>query len=134
MSRRKSKFEPDKTACIGNGEHENFGTIYESLVKSKQFQSLSMPAKLIYMYCRINARTSSGRACLFNHGNEEGMVYSDEEFVFPASQQAEYGLKRTNTYRYMQELIKAGFIEVHEQNKHRHKVNVYRFSSQWKFP
>ncbi len=132
MGRKKQKFKPDTTACIGKGQHENFGTVYESLVKSKQFQSLSMPAKLIYVYCRINANTSNGRACLYNHGKEEETSYTPNHFVFPAGQQAEYGLKRTNTHRYLKELVNAGFIELCEQNKHRQKVNVYKFSSKWK--
>ena len=44
----------------------------------------------------------------------------------------EYGLQRTNSQRYFKELIEKGFIEKYESNKHRKKVNVYRFSSKWK--
>ena len=40
----KKNFKPDYNACIGKNRHENFGSIYESMVKSEQFRSLSNPA------------------------------------------------------------------------------------------
>lgn len=40
----KKSFKPDYNACIGNNKHENFGSIYESMVKSEQFKALSSPA------------------------------------------------------------------------------------------
>lgn len=130
--KRNNKFKPDYNACTGKQEHENYGTIYESMLKSKQFQSLSNPAKLLYIYCRTQQRTKSGRACLFNHSEEEGHAYPESCFVFPAKQQEEYGLTRTNTSRYFKELMDKGFIRLYEGNKHRKKVNVYQFSSKWK--
>lgn len=126
------RFKPDYNACIGKDEHENFGSIYESMVKSDQFRALSNPAKLLYVYCRIQHQSGSGRACLHNHEKEEGVKYPQTCFVFPAKMQLEYGLQRTNSQRYFNELIKAGFIEKYEANKHRKKINVYRFVSDWK--
>ena len=69
---------------------------------------------------------------LHNHSEEFGVKYPDSCFVFPAKQQLEYGLQRTNSQRYFKELIEKGFIEKYESNKHRKKINVYRFSSKWK--
>ena len=69
---------------------------------------------------------------MHNHGEEEGIKYPESCFVFPAKQQLEYGLQRTNSQRYFNELIEKGFIEKYEPNKHRRKVNVYRFISKWK--
>ena len=40
----KKSFKPDYNACVGKNRHENFGSIYESMVKSEQFRSLSNPA------------------------------------------------------------------------------------------
>ena len=37
----KKSFKPDYNACVGKNRHENFGSIYESMVKSEQFRSLS---------------------------------------------------------------------------------------------
>ena len=128
---RKS-FKPDYNACIGNNKHENFGSIYESMVKSEQFKALSNPARMLYVLSRIQHKSSTGKACLHNHGEEFGVKYPDACFVFPAKQQLEYGLQRTNTHRYFNELIEKGFIEKYESNKDRKKINVYRFSSKWK--
>lgn len=49
----KKSFKPDYNACIGNNKHENFGSIYESMVKSEQFKALSSPARMLYVLCRI---------------------------------------------------------------------------------
>lgn len=133
MAKRTTKgFKPDYNACIGKDKHENFGTIYESMVKSDQFKTLSNPAKLLYMYCRIQQKSSDGTACLHKHGKEEGVEYPSSCFTFPAGQQQAYGLQRTNSHRYFNELIEKGFIEKYESNEHRKKVNVYRFVSNWK--
>ena len=107
----KKSFKPDYNACIGNNKHENFGSIYESMVKSEQFKALSNPARMLYVLCRIQHKSSAGKACLHNHSEEFGVKYPDSCFVFPAKQQLEYGLQRTNSQRYFKELIEKGFIE-----------------------
>ena len=51
----KKSFKPDYNACIGNNKHENFGSIYESMVKSEQFKALSSPARMHYVGFSIKA-------------------------------------------------------------------------------
>lgn len=46
----KKSFKPDYNACIGNNKHENFGSIYESMVKSEQFKALSSPARMLFPF------------------------------------------------------------------------------------
>ena len=70
----KKSFKPDYNACIGNNKHENFGSIYESMVKSEQFKALSSPARMLYVLCRIQHKSSAGKACLHNHSEEFGVV------------------------------------------------------------
>ena len=128
----KKSFKPDYNACIGNNKHENFGSIYESMVKSEQFKALSSPARMLYVLCRIQHKKQRRKsfACIITVKNF-GVKYPDSCFVFPAKQQLEYGLQRTNSQRYFKELIEKGFIE----NMNRiniEKINVYRFSSKWK--
>ena len=55
-----------------------------------------------------------------NHSEEFGVEISRCMFVFPLKQQIEYGLQRTNTHRYFDEIIE-GFIEKYESNKDRKK-------------
>ena len=73
----KKSFKPDYNACIGNNKHENFGSIYESMVKSEQFKALSSPARMLYVLCRIQHKSSAGKACLHNHSEEFGVKYPD---------------------------------------------------------
>ncbi len=132
MSRKKS-FKPDYNACLGINDHENFGTFYESMAKSEAFKNLSNPAKQLYVLCRVQQKSSKGRSCLHEYARKEGIArFPDSCFVFPAKQQEEYGLTRTNTARYFKELMESGFIGLYQGNKHRYKINIYRFISDWK--
>lgn len=129
MGRKKEKYR-DYFASSKSSDY--FGTIFESMCKSGAYLSLSIGAKQFYTLCRVQARSSSGRACLYAHGKEYDKQYDSERyFVFPAKHQEEYGIKRQNGNKYLKELESAGFIEKVEQNNHIHKVNVYRFSDKW---
>ena len=134
MSRSKSKknYSPDVFACLSNGD-TSFGMVYHSMLQHESFIRLSNPAKLTYIYCRVQYASKIGMSCLHNHAEEDGATYPAGCFVFPAKHQREYGINdRSNFRKYMQELIDAGFIERYEDNKHRWKVTVYRFSQNWK--
>lgn len=132
MASKKKTFKPDKFASK-EGNHESFGTVYHSMVTDDKFKKLSNMAKEVYFYCRIQLTSKESRECLFNHGKEQDITYGDGCFVFPSKHQQGYGfMDRGNFSGWMQELINAGFIERVEHNKHRRKVNVYRFSTRWK--
>ena len=133
MSRsRRVKRNIDLSACIP-GNDTTFGMIYYSMTQHKSFQSLSNPAKLIYMFCRVQHASKAGRACLYKHSKESGFEYPSECFVFPSKHQKVYGIKdRSNFRKYMCELIDKGFINRYENNQHRRKVTVYAFSQKWK--
>ena len=126
--RAKKKTQNDYYASLN--ANDKWNTIYTGMLKHKNYKKLSIGARMFYIYCRANA--FEGRAVLYRHGKEENKTYSDNVFCFTSSQQAEYGVDRANGKRWFDELIKAGFIEVVEQNKHRMRVNVYAFSSKWK--
>lgn len=127
----KKTYKPDYFASCGD-EKDTFLTCYDSLLVSEQFKKLSPSAKNMYILCRNQLTSRNGRQCLYNHAKEFEISYPDNCFVFPSKQQERYGLKRTNSYRYLQELIDAGFIKKHEGNKHMWKVNVYQFCTDWK--
>lgn len=132
MSRSKKKqYKPDIYASVG--VNDNFGCIYDGMLKSKAFQELHPGAKIFYVICRVQAQTSKGKQCLFMHGQDADRNYNEKcDFVFPAKHMREYGYKRENGHKYLQELIEAGFIEKKECNKPQKKVNVYSFSTKWK--
>ena len=106
--------------------------MFDSMCRSKQYQTLSIGAKLFYMICRVQAMSTHGRSCLYKHGEEYGIVYNaGRDFVFPSAHLAKYGIDRRNADKYFKQLEKAGFIEKKECNKVRKKVNVYSFSANW---
>ena len=131
---RKKKHERDLFASKANSSTvDYFGTMYDSMCKDKIYKSLHVATRQFYVLCRVQARSKSGRNCLFNHCQGYEYQYDPEEyFVFPAKHQEEYGVKRQNGKEYLKELVSKGFIEVVENNKHRRKVNVYKFSTKWK--
>ncbi len=129
-SRKKQRFN-DYSASLD--KNDNYGTMFVSMCQSKAFQSLTCGAKNFYVLCRVQAQSEQGRRCLYRHADSEGKKYiSGIDFVFPAKHQKAFGIANSNGSRYFKELIKKGFIELKEQNKHRHKPNVYTFSTKWK--
>ncbi len=131
MGRRRTR-SVDFTACIGSSD-TRFGMLYVSMLKHPRYISLSPPAKQLYTLCRAQWSSKEARACLYKHAQEHGLEYPEECFVFPAKHQREYGINSPSNFnRAMKELISAGFVERYEENKHRWKVNVYRFSTGWK--
>lgn len=131
MSKAKKKPRyTDKNASLGGRDY--FGTIYDGMFQHPKFQSLTCGAKLFYCFCRVQAKSEHGRSCLYSHGKEYGITYTDADFVFPASHLEKYGYDRSNANRYFNELQKAGFLTKKEKNKHMKKVNVYSFSDRWK--
>lgn len=134
MSRSKSKrnYSPDIFACLAEDD-TTFGMVYYSMLQHESFIQLSSSAKLIYMYCRVQYSSKMARSCLYKHAEENGITYPAGCFVFPAKHQRVYGINdRSNFRKHMQELINKGFVERYEDNKHRWKVTVYRFSQKWK--
>lgn len=129
MARNKTKYN-DIYASIGS--NDKFGTLFDSMCRSKAYQSLSIGAKQFYTLCRVQAKSKQGLSCLYKHGNEYNIQYSENDFVFPASHLAIYGVNRSNANRYFNELIARGFIDKKEKNKSIKKVNVYSFSNRWK--
>lgn len=130
MSKRSKSKYIDLYASTGNGDF--FGTLYDGMCKSKAYQELSIGARHFYTLCRVQSRSKHGTSCLYKHGAENGITYTEHDFVFPSSHLELYGVDRSNASRYFQELIKAGFIDKKEKNQHRKKVNVYSFSDRWK--
>lgn len=130
MSKKKIKYN-DVTASAKAGE--NFGTLFPSMLESDIFQSLSNPAKILYMACRVVSKTEEASKCLYAHSCEDNVKYTEYDFVCSAKFIERYaGINRKNATKYFNELIEKGFIEKLEANKHRKDVNVYSFSTKWK--
>lgn len=128
MSRKRKNYVDDFASM---GKNDTFGMIYEGMVLSKAYKKLPIGAKHFYTLCRVQAQSKRGKSCLWKHGQEYGITYNKNDFVFPSSHLALYGIDRANAKRYFDDLEKAGFIVKKENNKVRWRTNVYSFSDKW---
>ena len=129
MAKKKQTYSD---SFASTGIKDRFGTVFEGMAKNDRFKKLNPAVRMFYVLCRIESQTDKGKQCLYKHAKETGETYGANCFVFPASHQKEYGIKRQNGTAYFKALIEAGFIKVRENNSHRHKINVYCFSDKWK--
>lgn len=146
MSKKKSNLAPEwATPDVGS----RFGFVYVSLVQSEQFNRLPCAAKVFYFDCVAQLHDSTAHAALMYHiredlelcGETQATIttrlkeigdYKNGYFVFPANHMEKYGYARSTGTNLMKTLIEAGFVEKVEENQHRWKINVYKFSSKWK--
>lgn len=143
MARRKSTKQAP-TWAVDNNPYSKYGFLYVDLMKSLKFQSMSKQAQLFYIVCLANYHDDVARASLKKHIRDDNLLAGRDEFtdvdyylsngyfVMPAKHMEEYGYKRSNGSKLLSELIEHGFIDKVENNKHRKKVNVYKFSTRWK--
>ena len=89
-----------------------FLQIGNSLFLSKAFQALSAGSQFLYL---VMALESGGK----------------RTFIFPLSSAKKYAIKPASFRRYVEELVKAGFIVKHSMANLR-QPNEYEFSFSWK--
>lgn len=116
-------------------ERESFAMIYEGMVTHERFKKLNPSAKILCLYCQIQRKSREGRANLYKFNRQNGTNYNHEQgyFTMPTKRIKEFGLDvSTCRKRSFKELIENGFIEVIENNRLRHKENIYKLSTKWK--
>lgn len=131
---RGSKKKPNDT-FLSLTENDNYTYIYDKALTCKQFTSMSQSARLLYFACISQRMSGRGKANLHLFNEQQGTNYNEVDgyFTMPNTRMIAYGLKPNTCHAYaFKELINAGFIEVVENNKHRHIENVYRLSTAWK--
>lgn len=82
-----------------------------------------------------NDGAKKGRDHLYKFNRQNGKNYSHEQgyFTMPAKRIKEFGLDVGTCHkRAFKELEENGFIEVIENNRLRHKENIYKLSTKWK--
>lgn len=133
MGRRNSKKDNDPLTSLT--AKDRFTCIYEGAMTCKQFTSMSQSARLLYVACLSQRMSSKGLANLHLFNEQHGTNYNEKDgyFTMPNTRIKAFGLSPNTCHKHsFKELIKAGFIEVTENNKHRHIENIYRLSTAWK--
>lgn len=141
MPRKKKHKAPIWAVERGQQDNDTFSPIFNSLLKSEAFRNLHTSAQIVLIFCHNQATDRTANKCLYAHtkthpyvnpnGTKAELQTYGEYFVFPAKHADLYGMQRQNVKRALDELEAAGFIEVFEDNQHRHLVNVYKFSPEW---
>ena len=133
MSRSKSKVPNDPFTSFL--QRENYAPIYEGLMTHERFIKLNQSAKLLYIACQIQRRSKKGRDHLNKFNRQNGTNYNHEQgyFTMTVKRIKEFGLDVGTCHRRaFKELEENGFIEVIENNRLRHKENIYKLSTKWK--
>lgn len=119
--RKKPKYVAERFESAKLGE-EHYFTLYDSVIDSPLFKSLSNSARTVYLVIRRQYK-----------GNYSGKTVECPYRVF-----AEYGLQNKTVSRAIAELEESGFIEVERgtiqcaKNKNlRRQPNRYTLSSRW---
>lgn len=130
-----SKGQKDNNPLTSLTDKDNFAIIYEGALTCKQYISMSPTAKQLYIACISQNMSKKGTANLHLFNKQHGTNYNEKSgyFTMPNKRIKDYGLSPNTCHKHsFKELINAGFIEVIENNKHRHIENIYRFSAAWK--
>jgi len=132
MGKKKNKDIPSPLTNYKNDIHAR---VFKSMLESKTWQKLTPSAKNMYVLCSVQLYDNNAKRYLKYLAEEQGIDYNHSiTFVLPSSALERYGFRNTNNaYKYLKELVNAGFIDVVIRNKHRKRGNVYRFSEKWKY-
>lgn len=133
MGRRSGKKDNDPRLSLT--DKDNFATIYVGALTCKQYTSMSLSARQLYIACISQNMSGKGKANLHLFNEQHGTNYNEYDgfFTMPNKRIKAYGLSPNTCHKKsFKELIDNGFIEVVESNRHRHIENIYRFSTAWK--
>lgn len=140
--KRNNSSEGKRYECVGgkfkdiNGTPRNdtFARIYESMLWSEAFQSLTKNQRLLYVYCK--AQIMGKRKPKQDYKEYE--LYQEEEcFYFCLHDAINYKLYsyggKGSFYKDMQALEKAGFIKKVSSGQKSKSKNVYKLVSDWQY-
>ncbi len=142
MGRRKKKYTPKHfesssgggrfTNPLGREQPDTSTNIYESMLQSRQFKSLTYKQRNLYIYCK--AQYYGKRKP--KHDYEKLGLYQDDSFFYFNIQKAiDYELYTKNGhsdfYKDMTVLEKKGFIKKVKSGKAHKEKNIYQYSDAW---
>lgn len=106
-----------------------FATVSEMQVTSAAYRKLSDKAKVLLVVCKLCRQYHTGK----DKDGKPRTIHGNILYFFFNRKLAErYGFVNPNKTRAaLVELILYGFVDVIENNGHRHKKNVYAFCAKW---
>ena len=116
----------------GTSRTDTFASIYESMLISKAFMSLTKNQRLLYLYCKAQIM---GKRKPKEDYKELEMFQDEECFYLHLQAVVDYGLYKkggaNQFYKDMQALEDKGFIKLLASGQHNKSKNVYKLVSKW---
>ena len=131
MGRRKTPYKP-KTFESSGEARDTSANIYESMLQSKAFMSLTKNQRLLYIYMKAQyyGKRKPGRDY-----PEVEQFQGDDLFYFNQSLAVKYGLYTRGNHKSFYDDIKAlenhGFIKTVSNGKMTKSKSIYKFVGEW---
>lgn len=141
MRRKKQKYNPKAFESVGEhflnqkgkSQIDTSANIYESMLQSAAFKSLTTKQQILYVYCKAQYY---GKRKPKKDYEKQGLFQGEEYFYFNIQLASDYGLytmtNHKRLYTDLKALEKAGFIDCLKSGKGHKEKNVYCFSDRWK--
>lgn len=140
MPRKKKTYQPRSFESLncggsfinqrGRSQADTSANIYESMLQSPAFKSLTSRQQILYIYCKAQYYGKRKPAKDFKDEYQE-----DSCFYMNWGKALDYGLYgascHANFYRDMKELEQKGFIKKLKSGQAHKEKNVYQFVSEW---
>ena len=116
----------------GKSQADTSANIYESMLQSPAFKSLTSKQKVLYLYCKGQYY---GKRKPRKDYEKQGLYQEDTYFYFNWQLALDYGLytekSHSSLYHDMEALEKKGFIEKAKSGKGHKEKTIYKFSDKW---
>lgn len=125
----KKKKTPNPFAGVDGLDGCAFTTVSDTQVLSPAYRKLSDKAKTLLIVCKLCRKYHRGEDKNEKPRTIKGNILY---FYFNRKLAEQYGFKNPNVTRAaLVELVRYGFIDVIENNAHRHIRNIYAYCSKW---
>lgn len=116
----------------GKSQADTSANIYESMLQSQAFKSLTSKQKILYVYCKSQFY---GKRKPKKDYEKQGLYQDDTYFYFNWQLALDYDLYTekswSSLYHDMATLEKKGFIEKAQSGKGHKTKTIYKFSDKW---
>jgi len=140
MGRRKASYKPRTFESKGGhfinqrgkNQADTSANIYESMLQSAAFKSLTAKQQILYVYCKAQYY---GKRKPKKDYEKQGLYQDDTYFYFNWQLAIDYDLytekSHSGFYKDMKVLMQRGFFELVKSGKGHKEKNIYKYSDKW---
>ena len=116
----------------GKNQAETSANIFESMLQSPAFKSLTAKQQILYVYCKSQYY---GKRKPAKDYEKKGLYQDQAHFYFNWQLALDYDLytekSHSGFYKDMKALMQKGFFELVKSGKEHKTKNIYKFSDKW---